>query len=206
MMVTSLNKNSSEFPVCMFRDFLMGLMRSQHFYARLHAASERRNHIEHWCYRHNSDKNGTFNSTSRCLCRETIYILQLNICTIYSGFSRLLILPLNFVFPSPPRPPPFCHKKRLKCETTCVTVEWFGGWWGGVRGFLTSMPLRASTSYGTRNFTANSTIRHVVPFSRTAKMALSGLVDRPERFSPSCSACTAGSATAPARNSTAVHS
>lgn len=64
-------------------------------------------------------------------------------------------------------------------------------------GFLTSIPLRASTSYGTRNFTANSTIRHVVPFSRTAKMALSGLLDRPDRFSPSCSASTTDSASTP---------
>lgn len=65
------------------------------------------------------------------------------------------------------------------------------------RGFLTSIPLSASTSYGTRNFTANSTIRHVVPFSRTAKMALSGLLERPDRFSPSCSADTADSANTP---------
>lgn len=65
------------------------------------------------------------------------------------------------------------------------------------RGFLTSIPLRASTSYGTRNFTANSTIRQVVPFSRTAKMALSGLLDRPDRFSPSCSASTTDSASTP---------
>lgn len=65
------------------------------------------------------------------------------------------------------------------------------------RGFLTSIPLSASTSYGTRNLTANSTIRHVVPFSRTAKMALSGLVERPDRFSPSCSASTTDSASTP---------
>lgn len=65
------------------------------------------------------------------------------------------------------------------------------------RGFLTSIPLRASTSYGTRNFTANSTIRQVVPFSRTAKMALSGLLDSPDRFSPSCSASTTDSASTP---------
>lgn len=71
--------------------------------------------------------------------------------------------------------------------------------YSGGGGFLTSIPLRASTSYGTRNFAANSTIRHVVPFSRTAKMALSGLLDRPERFSPSCSASTAGSAATPER-------
>ncbi|TNN71494.1 hypothetical protein EYF80_018328 [Liparis tanakae] len=38
---------------------------------------------------------------------------------------------------------------------------------------------------------------HVVPFSRTAKMALSGLVERPDRFSPSCSASTTDSASTP---------
>jgi len=68
---------------------------------------------------------------------------------------------------------------------------------GGGGDFLTSIPLSASTSYGTRNLTANSTIRHVVPFSRTAKMALSGLVERPDRFSPSCSASTTDSASTP---------
>lgn len=65
------------------------------------------------------------------------------------------------------------------------------------REILTSIPLSASTSYGTRNLTANSTIRHVVPFSRTAKIALSGLSDSPDRFSPSCSASTTDSASAP---------
>lgn len=40
-------------------------------------------------------------------------------------------------------------------------------------------------------------MRHVVPFSRTAKMALSGLLERPDRFSPSCSASTTDSASTP---------
>lgn len=35
---------------------------------------------------------------------------------------------------------------------------------------------------------ANSAMRQVVPFSRTTNISFSGLVERPERFSTSCSA------------------
>lgn len=59
------------------------------------------------------------------------------------------------------------------------------------------MPFSASTSYGIRNLLANSAIRQVVPFSRTAKMSLSGLLDSPDRFSLSCSATTISRVTVP---------
>lgn len=38
------------------------------------------------------------------------------------------------------------------------------------------------------NLAANSAMRHVVLFSRTTKISLSGLGESPERFSTSCSA------------------